>query len=417
MPAAPAATASHATRPTGWSRHLGLAAFWFGSYFLVAPVYTILLQVEVSQTVVRDLQNSATGLATGLGGAFALVLPPIVGHWSDGLRTRWGRRRPVMVAGALGMAAAMVVMYFAGSYPAVVVGFVLAVAATNVAGAAYVALIPDTVAEAETGRASGLLGFMVQAGTVASFVVLLLTSRAHQIRLTFWVIVLVVLLTLIPSLWAAGTGGGGERVRHRSLAQFLAPLWSGDFGWAVFTRLLFVSGLYTTLPFLVFAGRDFFHVANPAQFTTTFQLVVTAVAIPFSLVFGWLSDRWGRKRFCYLAGAIQAGVLLVFLTGTLSANAILALGAVFGVGYGMFGAVDWALGLDTLPDRARAAKDLGLFHVADALPRVLVPVPIGLMLDAVNRVYPTAGYRAMFAIAAVLYVSGAALVTRIRSVR
>src|SRR5205823_4130141 len=28
------------------------------------------------------------------------ILDPIIGHWSDELRTRWGRRRPLMIAGA-----------------------------------------------------------------------------------------------------------------------------------------------------------------------------------------------------------------------------------------------------------------------------------------------------------------------------
>jgi uncharacterized membrane protein YcfT len=79
--------------------------------------------------------------------------------------------------------------------------------------------------------------------------------------------------------------------------------------------------------------------------------------------------------------------------------------------------VDWALGLDTLPDRERPAKDLGLYHVADSLPRVLLPFLIGFVLDSVNRLSPNAGYRVTFVIAAILYAAGAILVTRIRSVR
>jgi MFS family permease len=415
----PVATPTTTTRVPA-VRHLGLGAYWFGTYFVITPVYTVLLQVQVTEAVARGSQATAIGLATGLGGLFALVLPPLVGAWSDGLKTRWGRRRPVMVAGTLGLVAALVVMLSAHDYPAILLGFVLTVAFVNVAGAAFVAVIPDIVHGAETGRASGVLGFFVQLGSVASLLTTLVFARAGSIRLTYWAIILVVVLTLLPTLWAA-SGDGSRPVPARprpTLRAFLGPLWTGDFGWAFFTRFLNVAGLYTTLPFLLLAFRDLLGVGQPDQFTPLFILIVTASAIPLAIVCGHLSDRHGRKRFIYAAGAVQAGVLLLFLGGSLiPVSLVLVLGVVYGIGYGAFSAVDWALGLDTLPDRDRPAKDLGLYHVADALPRVVLPLLIAPVLDGFNHVAPNLGYRVTFVVAAVLYAGGAILVTRIRSVR
>jgi MFS family permease len=410
--------------PTGHGisrvRHLGLGAYWFGTYFVITPVYTILLQVQVTSSVAKDLQGSAIGLATGLGGLFAMVLPPIVGAWSDHLTTRWGRRRPIMLAGTLGIVAALLVLFSASSYPTILVGFVLLVAFINIAGAAYVALIPDTVQGSQTGSASGVLGFFVQLGSVLSLLTTLVASRSGSIRSTYWVLILVLVLTLLPTLWAAaGEGMSPAPVRQaRSLREFLSPLWTGDFGWAFFTRFLNVAALYTTLPFLLIAFRDLLGVAHPDQFTSIFELLVTGTAVPLAILCGWLSDRHGRKRFIYAAGALQAVVLLIFLAGSaIPPNLVLVLGVVYGIGFGAFSAVDWALGLDTLPDRERPAKDLGLYHVADSLPRVLLPFVIGFVLDSVNRLSPNAGYRVTFVIAAALYAAGAILVTRIRSVR
>jgi len=158
-------------------------------------------------------------------------------------------------------------------------------------------------------------------------------------------------------------------------------------------------------------------VPHPDQFTTLFNLTVTVVAIPFALAGGWLSDHAGRKRFVYASAALQAGVVFAVATGSVPISLLLVLAAVFGAGYGLFGAVDWALALDTLPDRGRPAKDLGLFHVADACPRVLIPVPVGIMLDGLNRVSPNLGYRWMFLLSGLFYVAGGLLVRRIRSVR
>src|SRR2546421_3349564 len=180
-PVTPVVEADAPPQRTGVLRHLGLGAYWFGTYFVVTPLYTVLLQVQVADVgVARDSQGTAIGLATGLGGLFAMVLPPVVGAWSDGLSSRFGRRRPIMVAGTLGIVLALVVMLGAHSYPPTLLGFVLAVAFLNIAGAAYVAVIPDVVHGSETGRASGVLGFFVQLGSVVSLLTTLVFARAHQ---------------------------------------------------------------------------------------------------------------------------------------------------------------------------------------------------------------------------------------------
>ena len=311
-------------------------------------------------------------------------------------------------------------MFGAHSYPAVLTGFVLTVATLNIAGAAYVAVIPDVVRGSETGRASGVLGFFVQLGSVISLLVTLLFASAGHIRFTYLVLILVLVLTLLPTLWAVAGEGAGPAPEHtrRTLREFLSPLWTGDFGWAFFTRFLNVSGLYATLPFLLLAFRDLLGVTNPAQFTSLFEAIVTLTAVPFAIICGWLSDGRGRKRFIYAAAGIQAMVLLIFLAGNvIPLLLVLALGVVYGVGFGAFSAVDWALGLDTLPDRERPAKDLGLYHVADSLPRVLLPFVMGFVVDAANRMSSNAGYRVTFLVAAGLYAARGILVRRIRSVR
>jgi MFS family permease len=406
--------------PISRLRHVALGSFWFGNNFISTPVYTILLQLQVAEVIARNSQGIAIGVATGLGGVFAMVLPPVVGAVSDHLHTPWGRRRPIMVAGVLGVILALIVMWNAHSYPPLLVGFVMVVAFLNVCGGAYAGIIPDLVDGAQIGTASGLLGLFVQLGSVASLLVTLLLSRSGQIRLTYGIIIVIAILSLLPTLWAAS----GERERpvperpRTNLREFVRPLWSGDFGWAFFTRFLNLSAFYAVLPFLFLAFRDLFGIAQPATITSLFELIVTVVAVPCAVLGGILSDRHGRKRFVYAAGALQALVLLVFLAGSaLPLTLVMVLGAVYGIGYGCYSSVDWALGIDTLPDRDRPAKDLGLYHVADALPRVLLPLLVGVGLDAINATAPNAGYRALFLFAAVLYAGGSLLVSRIRSVR
>ncbi|TMC01888.1 MAG: MFS transporter [Chloroflexi bacterium] len=401
-------------------RHVALGTFWFGNNFISTPVYTILLQLQVAELIAKNSQGAAIGIATGIGGVFAMFLPPAVGALSDHLHTPWGRRRPIMVAGVLGVVLALVVMWNAHSYPPLLIGFVMVVAFLNVCGGAYAGIIPDLVEGAQTGAASGLLGLFVQLGSVASLLVTLVLSRSGQIRLTYGVIIVVAILSLLPTLWAAS----GERERAVperppfNLREFLSPLWKGDFGWAFLTRFLNLSAFYAVLPFLFLSFRDLFGISQPATITSLFELIVTVVAVPCAIIGGLLSDRHGRKPFVYAAGALQTVVLLIFLAGSaLPLPLVMVLGAVYGIGYGCYSSVDWALGIDTLPDRDRPAKDLGLYHVADALPRVLLPLLVGIGLDALNATAPNAGYRALFLFCAVLYAAGAVLVSQIRSVR
>lgn len=403
-------------------RHVGISTFWFGSNFITTPTYTILLQVQVAQVVARASQNSAIGLATGLGGVFAMLVPPLVGTLSDHLHTPWGRRRPLLVAGVLGVVLALVTMWTAGSYPPLLVGFVMLVAFVNVSGGAYAGLIPDLVPGKQTGLASGLFGFFFQLGSVVSLLATLVMSNLGQIKSTYGVIAIVAILALLPTLWAAA-GESDRRVperQRRSLREFLRPLWSGDFGWAFFTRFLNLSGFYAVLPFLVPAFRDLFGLSqdDASQTVIVFELIVTVVAVPCAILGGILSDRFGRKKFVYAAGALQVLVLLLFLFGSsLPISAVMVLGALYGLGYGLYTSVDWALGIDTLPDRDRPAKDLGLYHVADSLPRVLLPLLVGAGLDLLNGMVTNSGYRVLFLGAAVLYAGGSILVSRIKSVR
>ncbi|MDB5066993.1 MAG: major facilitator superfamily 1, partial [Chloroflexi bacterium] len=96
--------------------HLALSSFWFGLYVLYGPVGTSLVPAQVAGLVPRDHYGAALGLVLGAGAFFSMALPPLVGAWSDRLRTRWGRRRPILVVGTAGTVLSLVVMLTADSY-------------------------------------------------------------------------------------------------------------------------------------------------------------------------------------------------------------------------------------------------------------------------------------------------------------
>ena len=94
-----------------------------------------------------------------------------------------------------------------------------------------------------------------------------------------------------------------------------------------------------------------------------------------------------------------------------------ALGVAYGVGYGLYFAVDWALACDTLPDPKKSAKDMGLFHIALTLPQAVIPFFGGPLIDALNGPHGNGGYRIVFSSAVVFLFLGTVLVSRIKVVK
>ena len=405
-------------------RHTALSAFWFGSNFMWIPLTTVLIQSQVDAVVPKGSQNGAIGFAIGLGGFLAMAVPPLVGAWSDRLNTRFGRRRPIMVAGTLLTIPGLVLLMTAGSYPQIVVGYVIVQFFFNAAGAAYAGIIPDVVPAQQFGKASGFLATMTQLGIGGGLGV---TSLLGSNRAIYLVFITAIVLTLIPTIWAARNEGLAPVAVHpkrsisEAIGEFLRPLHEGDFAWVVFTRLMISSGITAVLYNLHNFFRDVVltPATSPDTFTSNWLLVVVLTALPFGFFGGLLSDRWHRRKvFVYLAGGAQAFVAIVFIAFYPSAiPLVFALGIAYGVGYGLYFAVDWALACDTLPDKNQSAKDMGLFHIALTMPQAIIPFFGGPLIDALNGPHGNSGYRVVFSSAVVFLFLGTILVSRIKTVR
>jgi len=406
-------------------RHTALSAFWFGNFFMWQPLTTIVIQNQVDAVVPRANQGTAIGLAVSVGGLFAMAIPPIVGAISDRITTPFGRRRPVMIGATLLTLPGLVILATATSYPQIIIGYGWVQFFFNAAGAAFAGIIPDVVPAQDFGRASGFLATMVQLGSGAGLFANTLLSSAHLGRWIYLAFAVVMVLTLIPTSLAA-KGEGSQplppRVRmpiREAIYDFFKPMLGGDFAWVIFTRFFVSAGITAVAYYLNNFFRDVTRVGDPATFTSEWFLVVLLVAIPFGLAGGYVSDRTKRRKiFVFTSGGFQAFVALVFVIFfPTSLPIVFAAGAAYGIGYGLYYAVDWALACDTLPDRASSAKDMGLFHIALTLPQFVVPFFAGPALDHFNAVSPNLGYRVVFSSAIVLLAIGTIFVSRIRSVR
>jgi len=124
-----------------------------------------------------------------------------------------------------------------------------------------------------------------------------------------------------------------------------------------------------------------------ADFGEGLIIVVSSFTATWTaLAGGVLSDRFGRKPLIYLSSIIQAAAMVAMGWTPPSFYVVLIMMGIFGIGVGMYAAVDWALINDVLPDHTEAAKDLGIWQIALTLPFVILNPVVGYMLDALREI-------------------------------
>jgi MFS family permease len=95
-------------------------------------------------------------------------------------------------------------------------------------------------------------------------------------------------------------------------------------------------------------------------------------------------------------------------------------GALWGLGWGAYQSVDWALATDVLPRPEKAdgatsfARYMGIWSLASTLPQVAAPA-IGPLIQLVNDHAARGGYTLMFCLVFVYFLLGAVLVRNVRT--
>ncbi|GAC1300236.1 MAG: hypothetical protein NVSMB27_40620 [Ktedonobacteraceae bacterium] len=190
-----------------------------------------------------------------------------------------------------------------------------------------------------------------------------------------------------------------------------------DFAWVLLTRLVMMLGISMIQTFLFFYMRDALGAPHPEQQTTNFVIILSLSSLISAVGAGWLSDRYGRKRMVYISGGLMALVGLIFIV-THSLPIVLAAAGILGLGYGAYFCVDWALVADVLPSQKDFARDIGVWNISNALPRLLAPVIAGPLIDTFAGLHrPVLGFQLLFAVAVVCCLVGTVTVRYIRGVK
>lgn len=395
----------------GWTVNLSLATLAVFMAFMT-PIQ-ILLPLQLEHIDPQD-KNDALSLVTGLGALVAVLANPLAGAWSDRTTSRFGRRRPWILGGALAGAAGLSITATQHTVAGVAVGWCLAQAGLNAMLAGVTTPIADRVPLTQRAQVSGWTGLMQSFGLVlgALITTLLVTGvRSGYVTLAVLTVGLALPFALRhsePPLPRALRPAFDARAFTRSL--WVSPRQHPDFGWAWLTRFLINLGNALGTLYLFYFLADAVHYGDPGTGVLILTVIYTLCAALTAIPAGVLSDRIGRRKiFVVLCSLVMAAAAVLLSLLHTWPSAIVA-AAVLGAGYGIYLAVDQALVTQVLPEATNRAKDLGVINIANSGPQVLAPALAAPIITHLG------GYTGLYTTAALAILIGGLLVNRIRSV-
>ena len=418
MPNAALEPEAPAAHRVGWGFiSLYTLAFISTSLMFIAPLL-VTLALKVNSLVGIERAPDSLALVAGVGALLAMVGNPFFGKMSDRTSSRLGMRRPWMVIGLAGGSLGILVVALAPSIAVVLVGWCLAQLFFNALLAAMVAVLPDQVPTTQRGLVAGVLGVCTPIASVSgTFLVKLFTGSQLAMFMApcaiggFFILLFAVTL---KDRRLAKADKPNWSMREFASTFYVNPRRNPDFAWAFASRFMFVLAyafLVTYQAYYLLAKIGSTKAEVPQQiFLGT--LVQSAVVVAASLIGGKLSDRTGRRKIFVLTASVVYGAAMFVIAVASNFNGFLVGMAIGGLGFGIYVAVDLALVVDVLPDKDNAAKDLGVFNMAGALPFSIAP-GIAPAILAVG----SGSYGVLYAVAGVCAIIGAVAILPVKRVR
>jgi MFS family permease len=420
------------------TKQLILNLLWFPLNAETAALLTIVIPTQILLFVPSSQVGSveqATVLSSLVVAAsiVSLLMPPFVGALSDRTRGRLGRRRPYLLAGCLLLVASTPLLVNASSIVYFLAGLALLHVGMNIISPAYQSLVPDRVPKEQRGMASGYVGGLTILGSVASLgLAAYLLGGVNQnafnadmvrhnaggyyiVTATLMTIGILITVLGVHEIPYSPTSTSDERERTiagfawRLVHHWITPWRKYNFTIVFLTRTAIMLGLAM---FMTYVEYYFARVQNITNFVATTALIAVLAlggGVISGVLSGILSDRMRRR-------APVVCVATLFMSATSFAFVVAPgnlgfwlwpLGVLFGLGYGAFSSVDWALTIDALPSLKEMGKHLGLWNASTTIPALIAPLlGSSIIIIAGGSGHIELGYRLVFACAMVFLIIG-----------
>lgn len=369
-------------------------------------------------TVAREFtgSNAVIGAIVAAEGVAAILLPVLVGAWSDRLRTPWGGRIPFLVAGTPLAVAGLVCAAVVGSLAGLALACVVFFAGYFIAYEPYRALYADLVDDEAAGRAQSTQAFFRGIGTILALVgggLLLAAGRGLP-----FLVAAVVLAALIGTFATLALRDAREHESENGepVGEAMRTVWEmarDDGGLRAFfvANALWELALAALKTFVVlWLTRGLGIRLSEAA------LAIGAVAVLIlvgAMASGKLADRFGRRRVMSWA-VLVFGLPMIVLVATTSKPLIGLAILPIAVGGGVLLSLPYALLQPLMPEDRHGALT-GFYSVSRGVGIMLGPLLAGLAVTAGGSVFSsTQGYAATWIVCGLAALASLPVLRRVR---
>lgn len=385
-----------------------------GLFLVWGAVPGVLLPLQVAAIDPTD-KVANLALVTTFGAFAAMVAQPVAGAISDRTRSKFGRRAPWMVGGALIGGLALVGLAASNTLVHIAIAWTIVQIAYNFVQGPLSAILPDRVPVWARGRFAAVAGVAVMVGAFGGQIVGAGLSKAigpAYVGLAG----LALITTTLFVVFNPDHPTKDADLPTFELMDFLRTFWVNpvkhpDFAWAFVGRLLLYTGYFAVSGYNLYLLQDYVGLKDDAvNYVPVLGLLTLAGILPMIAISGPISDRTGkRKVFVFISSVVVGlGLIVPWVWPTIGGMMVMAF--VTGLGFGAFQSVDQALMTQVLPSSDSFAKDMGVVNIAATLPQTLAPTVGGAIVLVFN-------YAGLFPVGIALSVVGAFAVFRIAGVR
>jgi len=374
----------------------GVGDIGFSLTSTIMGVYFLFFLVEVV-----GLRPGIAAIPILVGKIWDFVNDPIFGYISDRTRSRWGRRRPYLLFGALPLAFTFTMLWYKPGFESTTalvayysIAYIIFEASATMLYMPYFALTPELTSDYDerTSLTSyrmffSILGSLL-AFTVPSIIVGKFTpENAPRVLLMGAIFGLVSALPMFLTFFGTEEREDLVDLEKPTLLESIKSVWKNvpfRYGLGIFLATwISVDILQSSLLFYV---KFVVQRESEEQLIMAMIFVIAMFALP---IWNWVSKRWS-KRYAYMAGIAFWAVVqmaLIMMTPTTSLTLILILCALAGIGVAAAHVLPWAILPDAIEwyEYKTGERHEGMFYSITTLARKItsagtVPL-IGLVLE------------------------------------
>lgn len=396
---------------------IGLFVYNTLLYVGFTMVASVLMPQRLKDIGIAD-PSTLLGQINGVGAVLSMFINVFIGAMSDRTRSRFGKRTPWIVSGALLCG----ICFYMTGLPTIGIGvgvaYCVSLIGLNMMIAPITAILSDSVPEKDRATASAAfgggavigqgLGNLLASMFIASTNVGFLVSGI-ALLLAGWLSMAIIPRELPNKEEPRKNEPIGQVIIH----AFTPPIKGASDFWKAFlcrTGLLVAYQMITSYQLYILEDHIGQDKTTAGATIATMSIITMVVSLIATALSGPISDLIKRRKppIVFACTLYAIGIAMPWILKSPLGMVLFA--GIAGFGYGMYSAVDQALNVDVLPNRETAGKDLGFINIATCAGQAIGSVCTSTIVAM------TGGYNLVFPVAIVMTIISAICVLLIKRV-